>query len=259
MNPKPITAFNIQTVAQKSIIFCSDFHFGIPDEKESIERERRVCAWLDANKESTSHIFFLGDIFDTWMEYKRVIPRGNIRFLGKLAELSDLGIKMFFYPGNHDLWVSDFFPKELGIELIHNPVNLAINDKIVHIAHGDGVGPGDRKYKIMKAVLRNPICRFLYRQLHPDLGIRIASYFSRLGPKHKYEQIQFLGENKEFQILYAKELLSKYHIDYFVFGHRHIPNYIPLNENSTYINLGDWLIYNTYARFHENKLTLEEY
>ncbi len=239
----------------KYVYFASDFHFGIPDEKTSREREREVCNWLDKIKTDAHCVFLMGDIWDAWMEYKLVIPKGNTRFLGKLAELSDSGIQLFIFSGNHDLWMRDYFQQEFNAEVFHEHCTFQFNEKIIHLGHGDGIGPGDKKYKMLKWFLRNPICQWLYRQIHPDVGLRIARYFSELGPKHKYDDMKFLGADKEFQLQYANSLLAQNQYDYFIFGHRHIPNSIPLNEKSTYVNLGDWLSYKTYARLGD-KLVL---
>ncbi len=232
----------------KYVYFASDFHFGIPDQETSRKREIAVCQWLENIQQDAHCIFLLGDIWDAWMEYKRVIPKGTTRFLGKLAQLSDAGIQLFIFTGNHDLWMRDYFKQELNIEIIHTHQTFQLNQKIVHMGHGDGIGPGDKRYKFLKALLRNPACQWIYRQIHPDIGLGLAKFFSELGPKHKYEEIEFLGEEKEFQMLYAKKLLETSHYDYFIFGHRHIPNLLLLNNKSYYVNLGDWLQYKTYAR-----------
>ncbi len=243
----------------KKIYFASDFHFGIPNEKASRERELLICNWLDYIKKDAQQIYLLGDLFDAWMEYKKVVPRGFTRFFGKIAELSDSGIEIIVFTGNHDLWMRDYFQKEFGIAVFHTVQTIKINDKTFHIGHGDGVGPGDKFYKLLKAFLRNPFCQFLYRQLHPDFGYRIAEYFSQKGDKHKYEDLQFLGEDKEYQVLYAKEMLQKEHIDYFIFGHRHILLDLELKGKSQFINLGDWISYNSYAHFDGSKLELSRY
>ncbi len=248
----------IEIPAGKFAYFVSDFHFGIAGKEDTHERERIICRWLDEIKDDAAYLFLMGDIWDAWMEYKLVVPRGNTRFLGKLAELSDQGIQLFIFSGNHDLWMRDYFQKEFNAEVIHSHQTFQFDDKIIHLGHGDGIGPGDQRYKLLKAILRNPMCQWIYRQLHPDLGLRIASYFSQLGPKHKYKDIQFLGEDKEFQVLYARSLLATNHYDYFIFGHRHIPNVIELTEGSTFVNLGDWLSYKTYVRLG-NDLVLERY
>jgi UDP-2,3-diacylglucosamine hydrolase len=242
----------IEMPAGKFAYFVSDFHFGIDGDEDTLGREKIICQWLDSIKSDAHTLFLMGDIWDAWMEYKLVVPKGNTRFLGKLAELSDQGVQLIMFSGNHDLWLRDYFRQELNMEVIHEHQTFQINNKIIRLGHGDGIGPGDARYKLLKKILRNPLCQWIYRQLHPDLGLRFASYLSKRGPKHKYENIEFLGNEKEFQIQYAQSLLVNDHYDYFIFGHRHIPNIIELNESARYINLGDWLSYKTYARLGEN-------
>jgi len=242
----------------KYAYFASDFHFGIDGDENSRTREKIICQWLDEIKVDAHSLFLMGDIWDAWMEYKLVVPKGNTRFLGKLAELSDSGIQLFIFSGNHDLWMRDYFQKELNAEVIHEHQTFAINKKTIHLGHGDGIGPGDKLYKLLKKILRNATCQWLYRQLHPDFGLRIASYFSKRGPKHKYKNIEFLGEDNEFQIQYAKNLLAQNHYDYFILGHRHLPNDIELANGSRFINLGDWLSYKTYAQLGDT-LVLNTY
>lgn len=252
-------AKHIQVAGGKKIYFASDFHFGIPDYKSSRERERLVCAWLDAISKDAQHIFLLGDLFDAWMEYKRVVPKGNVRFLGKLASLTDAGIVITVFTGNHDLWMRGYFEKELGIEVVKHAVNVSINQKIFHIGHGDGLSSMEWRYNLMKYILHHPICQWLYRRIHPNTGIAIADFFSRLGPKHKYKDLKMKPDHKEYQIQYAIQMLKHQRIDYFVFGHRHIPLHRKLLNNSEFVNLGDWINYNTYAKFDGNLMTLEKY
>lgn len=238
----------IQVPAGKGVYFASDFHFGIPDEESSRQREKEVCQWLDAIQPDAHALFLMGDIWDAWMEYKLVVPKGQTRFLGKLAALSDSGVQLYIFTGNHDLWMRDYFQKELGAEVIHEHQTFQINDQVIRLGHGDGIGPGDKTYKFLKGFLRNPLCQWLYRQLHPDVGLRMARFFSERGDKHKYENLEFQGAEKEFQLLYAQELLAQHDYNFFIFGHRHIPNDIELKGGARYINLGDWLSYKTYVR-----------
>lgn len=232
----------------KYAYFASDFHFGIAGKESSRERELIICRWLDSIKADAHCLFLMGDIWDAWMEYKLVVPKGNTRFLGKLAEISDNGIQLFIFSGNHDLWMRDYFQKEFNAEVVHEHQTYQFNDKIVRLGHGDGIGPGDKTYKILKWFLRNPICQWMYRQLHPDFGLRIARYFSESGDKHKYENLAFQGNDNEFQIQYANSLLEQDRYDYFIFGHRHIPNDIELKGGARYVNLGDWLSYKTFVK-----------
>jgi UDP-2,3-diacylglucosamine hydrolase len=244
----------------KKVYFASDFHLGIPDHATSIEREKRLCLWLDTAARDAAIIYLVGDLFDTWFEYRNVVPKGHVRFLGKLAELSDKGLQIEAFTGNHDLWMVDYFLKELNIPVHHQHIIRDINGKKFFIGHGDGLGPGDHGYKALKKVLRNPFSQWLYRRLHPDTGVGLAEWFSRLGPKHADAPLkEFLGPEKEMLVQFCLTFLKQEHIDYFIFGHRHIAIDYPLTQNSKYVNLGDWIQYNSYAEFDGKELTLKYY
>ena len=250
----------ITTSENKKIYFASDQHLGAPTPEASLPREKKFVAWLDAIKEDAGAVFLLGDLFDFWFEYKTVVPKGFVRVLGKLAELKDAGIDIYFFVGNHDLWMRDYFQKELNIPVFHEPQEFDINGKLFLIGHGDGLGPGDYGYKRMKKVFTFPFFKWLFRWLHPDIGVKLGHYFS---VKNKLisgdEDAKFLGEEDEWLVQYCKRKLASKHYDYFVFGHRHLPLEIKLQENSTYINLGDWIQYFTYGVFNKNKLHLKKY
>jgi len=243
----------------KKIYFASDFHLGIPDRASSLDREKRLCKWLDEIKHDAAQLFLVGDIFDAWFEYKKVVPKGYTRFLGKLAELSDSGLPIEAFTGNHDLWMRGYFQEELNIPVHHQPIRRVYNGKSFLIAHGDGLGPGDHGYKILKTILRNRLSQWLYRRIHPDTGVGMAEWFSQLGPKHSVEDDPFLGPEKEWLVQYALEILKLEHVDYFIFGHRHIAIEYPLPNNSLYVNLGDWIHYNSYGMFDGKDLKLEYY
>ena len=240
----------ITTSENKKIYFASDQHLGAPTPEASLPREKKFVAWLDAIKEDAGAVFLLGDLFDFWFEYKTVVPKGFVRVLGKLAELKDAGIDIYFFVGNHDLWMRDYFQKELNIPVFHEPQEFDINGKLFLIGHGDGLGPGDYGYKRMKKVFTFPFFKWLFRWLHPDIGVKLGHYFS---VKNKLisgdEDAQFLGEEKEWLALYCRKKLREKHYDFFIFGHRHLPLEIELNSSSTYINLGDWIQYFTYGEF----------
>ena len=240
----------ITTSENKKIYFASDQHLGAPTPKASLPREKKFVAWLDTIKEDAGTIFLLGDLFDFWFEYKTVVPKGFVRVLGKLAELKDAGIDIYFFVGNHDLWMRDYFQKELNIPVFHKPQEFDINGKIFLIGHGDGLGPNDHGYKRMKKVFTFPFFKWLFRWLHPDIGVRLGHYFS---VKNKLisgdEDARFLGKENEWLAQYCRRKLTEKHYDFFIFGHRHLPLEIELNNNSTYINLGDWIQYFTYGEF----------
>ena len=242
------------------IYFASDQHFGAPNFEESSCREKTFVRWLDEVKKDATAIFLLGDLFDFWFEYKTVVPKGFIRVLGKLAEIRDAGIPIYFFVGNHDLWMDDYFEKELNIPVYHDNMEFTFNNRLFLIGHGDGKGPGDKGYKRMKKVFTNPFSKWLFRWLHPDVGVRLAQYLS---VKNKLisgeEDVKFLGEDKEWLVQYAKRKLETKHYDYFIFGHRHLPMVIDVGEDSKYANLGDWIGYFTYGVFDGECFELKKF
>lgn len=234
----------------KKIYFLSDFHLGAPDHESSLVREKKVVAFLDSIKHTAAEIFIVGDIFDFWYEYKKVVPKGYTRLLGKLAELTDSGIPVHVFVGNHDMWMRGYFEKELNIPVYHHPRVFEWNGKKFLIGHGDGLGPGDHGYKRLKKIFRNPVCQWAFGLLHPAWGIGLANYFSRKSRvKTGSADEHFLGEDKEWLIIYCKDELKKQHYDFFIFGHRHYPMDFKLPDNARYINLGDWIRNFTYASF----------
>lgn len=250
---------SIKTKPSYKVYFASDQHFGAPTSEASLPREKKFVKWLDQIKQDAEAIFLLGDLFDFWFEYKKVVPKGFVRVLGKLAEIRDLGIPIYFFVGNHDLWMNDYFQKELNIPVYHKPQEFLINNKIFLIGHGDGLGPGDKGYKRMKKVFTFPPFKWLFRWLHPDLGVRLGQYMS---VKNKMisgdEDATFLGEENEWLVQYCKRKLKQKQYDFFVFGHRHLPLEISLSEKSKYINLGDWITYFTYGVL-DNTFSLESF
>jgi UDP-2,3-diacylglucosamine hydrolase len=241
----------------KKIYFLSDFHLGAPDAASSLIREKRVVQFLEKIRQDAEQIFIVGDMFDFWYEYRKVVPKGHVRLLGKLAELTDSGIPIYFFVGNHDMWMKDYLPQELNIPVYFEPRPFEFNGKKFLIGHGDGLGPGDRGYKAMKKIFRNRFCQWLFGVLPPYVGMGLANYLSRRSREStgKHEEA-FLGEEKEWLIMYSKEILLQQHYDYFIFGHRHLPIDFQLNSNGRYINLGDWITYFTYAFFDGKRLVL---
>ncbi len=241
---------------RNKIYFASDFHLGVPDHQSSREREDRVVRWLDFIKADASEIYLLGDIFDFWFEYATVIPKGFIRLQGKLAELSDSGIRLTLFKGNHDMWMFDYFRTELGIEIISDELVLERNGKRFFLHHGDGLGPGDKKYKMLKKIFRSDLCQWLFARIHPNLGIGIAKKWSAGSRIQNSKKDEFESLDKEWLVSYSKELLLKEQYDYLLFGHRHLPLDVPLGK-SRYINLGEWMNYNSYAVFDGEDLELK--
>jgi UDP-2,3-diacylglucosamine hydrolase len=244
----------------KKIYFLSDFHLGAPHYEASLAREKLVVKFLDEIKNDAAEVFLVGDLFDFWYEYKKVVPKGYTRLLGKLAELSDAGIPMHFFVGNHDMWMQDYFQKELNIQVYYEPKEFERNGKKFFIGHGDGLGPGDHGYKRLKKLFRNPACKWLFGILPPVAGMGLAHYLSRRSRAQTgvAEEV-FLGEDKEWLIIYCKEVLKNKFYNYFIFGHRHLAIDYRLGEQSRYINLGDWIRYYTYAVFDGENLELKSY
>lgn len=244
----------------KKIYFASDQHFGAPTPKESKIREEKFIRWLDSIKADAQILFLMGDLFDFWHEWKHVIPKGFVRVLGKIAELKDSGIDVYFFVGNHDLWMRNYFEEEFGIPVYFEKKYYEIGGKKFLLAHGDGLGPGDKGYKRMKKLFTNPLAQWAFRWLHPDIAMKVALYLSQ---KNKMisgeEDKEFLGEDKEFLILYSKEKLKTENIDYFIFGHRHLPMILDLEGKAEYVNLGDWISYFTYGVFDGENFELKEF
>jgi len=244
----------------KKIYFSSDNHLGAPTFEASKPREQKFVAWLNTVKEDAAAIFLLGDLFDFWFEYKTVVPKGFVRTLGKLAEITDSGIPVYFFVGNHDLWMKDYLQTELNITVFHKPQEFTFNNKTLLIGHGDGLGPGDKGYKRMKKVFTSPFFQWCFKWIHPDIGVRLAQYLS---VKNKLisgdDDVIFLGEDEEWLVQYCKRKQEAKHYDYFVFGHRHLPMTIDIANNSQYINLGDWVGYYTYGDFDGETLKLKEW
>ena len=243
----------------KKIYFASDNHLGVPDYVGSRDRELKFVKWLDKVKDDAAGIFLLGDLFDFWFEYKSVIPKGFTRTFGKLAEISDSGIPIHFFVGNHDMWMKDYFKKELNISVHYNPKEFIINKKSFFIGHGDGLGPSDRPYKRLKKIFTNSFFQFLFKWIHPDIGIPFAKLLSQ---KHKNksqkDNLIFKDNESEWLTQYCKKKLIIKRYDYFVFGHRHLPLEVPLDNFSTYYNLGDWISHFSYCSFDGEKMELKK-
>ncbi len=246
-------------MSETKIYFASDQHLGIPNRKQSIEREKKFIRWLHHIQKDATELFLLGDLFDFWFEYNQVVPKGFVRVLGKLAEITDQGIPIHFFVGNHDLWVKDYFTQELGISVYRNPTDFVREGKKFHIAHGDGLGPKDKGYKFMKKIFSNGLCQWLFHWLiHPNLGIGLGQYLSKSKTVISgHRAPKFMGPSKEWLVQYAKQKQVESHRDYYVFGHRHLPLEINIDEKATYMNIGDWITHFSYAVFDGQQLTLK--
>jgi UDP-2,3-diacylglucosamine hydrolase len=243
----------------KKIYFLSDFHLGIPDRQKSLEREKLIVRFLEEIRQDAEEIFLVGDMFDFWYEYRTVVPKGHIRLLGKLAELTDSNIPIHFFVGNHDMWMKDYFRTELNIPVYFEPAEFERQGRTLLVGHGDGLGPGDHGYKRLKKVFRHPVSKFLFGIFPPVMGMGLANYLSRRSRAATMNEQVFLGEENEWLITYSKGVLNQKNIDFFVFGHRHLPIDFRLSGSSRYINLGDWIHYFTYGVLENGQMTLRSY
>lgn len=244
----------------KKIFFASDFHLGVPDRETSLAREKLIVMWLESIRHEAHTIYLLGDIFDFWFEYRHAIPKGFIRLQGKLAELTDAGIPIVFFTGNHDMWMFNYFPDELGIPIYREPQVLKVGSHKFLIGHGDGLGPGDHTYKFLKRFFNSKLCQWLFARIHPNLGIGIASYWSRKSRiSNQKREEKFEGNEGEFLWTYCTEVERQEHHDFYIFGHRHLPLELEIGSNSRYINLGEWVNFNSYAEYDGNAVTLKTF
>lgn len=247
-------------MSEKKIYFSSDQHFGVPNVEESHEREKVFVKWLEMAEKDAEHIFLLGDLFDFWFEYNSVVPRGYTRVLGKIAQITDKGIPVTFFVGNHDLWMWDYFKEELGVTVLHKTKLFEFYGKKFFLGHGDGLGPNDKGYKRMKKVFINPLAKWLFARFHPNFAVGIANYFSRKSRLANGDSdMVFMGEDKEWLIQYAERKLETVYADYFLFGHRHLAMDITLSNGSRYINTGEWVKGRSYAVFENGELYLREF
>lgn len=237
-----MTIENIDLPQNKKIYFASDFHLGAPDATSSLDREKKIVAWLESIRHDAQAIYLLGDIFDFWFEYRFAIPRGFIRLQGKLAELRDAGIPITFFTGNHDMWMFDYFPTELGITIHREPIELVVGNQRLLIGHGDGLGPGETSYKVLKAFFNSSICQWLFARIHPNLGMRIAHYWSKKSRINNMKREEtFKGEENEFLFVWCREEEKRTHRNFYIFGHRHLVLDLQVGPNSRYLNIGEWV------------------
>ena len=244
-------------MGEKAVYFASDFHLGIPDYARSLEREKRIIRWLDHVSKDAEAIYLMGDVFDFWFEYKHSVPKYFVRILGRLAELADSGIKIYFFTGNHDMWAFDYLEKELGIPVFRTPQFVEIQGKKLLIGHGDGLGPGDYGYKFIKKIFAHPLAQWLFARIHPNLGIGMANFWSRKSRQANPEKEKFTSEDNEWLLTYCREQFQiRPELDYFIFGHRHLPLDLIVGGHARYLNLGDWFHWNSYLRIESGHAEL---
>jgi UDP-2,3-diacylglucosamine hydrolase len=240
------------------IYFASDFHLGLPAGSSPLERERKIVRWLSEIAHDASAIYLLGDIFDFWWEYKLVVPRGFTRFLGTLSAITDSGTPVHFFTGNHDMWVGDYLSSECGLIIHTEPLSATFDGKTFHLAHGEGLGTNDTGYKILLSIFRNKPLRTLYSSLHPSIGMGIGQRWSLGSRLAKGIRKDFLGEEKEDLIRYARMILSRERTDYFIFGHRHLGMKYPLSDGGEIVFLGDWISGGSWAEWDGSTLSFHQ-
>jgi UDP-2,3-diacylglucosamine hydrolase len=238
---------------KKSIYFASDFHLGTDTTNlTSRQREDRIVHWLKSIKDQCAILYLVGDIFDYWFEYKEVVPKGYVRLFGILSEYIDIGIQVIVFTGNHDMWMFDYLQKEIGVKVINRPIIASHFNKNIYIAHGDGLGPGDYKYKLVKRILANKICQWLFHRLHPNLGLYLMRKMSSTSRHFDSTPSSIRNMEKERMVIHSRTILQNHQIDYFIYGHRHFPTEYKLSESTSVLYLGDWMHTFTYGILESN-------
>ena len=244
----------------KNIYFIADAHLGSIAIPHRREQERRLVRFLDEIKDKAEAIYMLGDMFDFWFEYQTVVPKGYTRFLGKISELTDMGIEVHYFTGNHDIWCLDYLEKECGVTLHRQPLTLEIGDKTFRLAHGDGLGDRDWKFKLIRSVFHNKVCQWMFRWLHPTFGMPFGLNWAKHSRMKHSEEPPYKGEAEEPLVIFAKQYLKEHpDVDFFIFGHRHIELDLALSRQTRLIILGDWISQFTYAVYDGEQLFLESY
>lgn len=239
--------------------FASDFHLGTDGPTTSQVRERLIVGWLDDAARDMEALYLVGDVWDYWFEYGRVVPKGYSRLLGALARIRDAGIPVYYFTGNHDMWMFRYLTDEFDIPIYREPIRREIGGKQFYIGHGDGLGPGDLGYKAIKRIFASPVAQWLFARIHPNTGLRLMKYFSGQSRQMTHQE-KFLGPDKEWLIQHALGILQKEPVDYFIFGHRHLPiEHVLSPTGALYINLGDWITFNSFAEFDGQALRLRYY
>lgn len=270
----------------KKIYFLSDAHLGSWGIDHARMQERRLVRFLDTIKHNAKAIYLLGDMFDFWYEWRYAVPKGYTRFLGKISELTDLGIEVHYFCGNHDIWMYGYLEEECGVILHHEPATLEIYNKVFYLAHGDGLGDPDRQFRIIRNIFHNRLCQRLFSMLHPRLsmwfGLSWAKHSRQKRERKQYDmkagaegtlfngdialhynssgELEYLGEDREHLVIYTKEYMATHpDVDYFIYGHRHIELDLMLAARKRLLILGDWITQFTYAVFDGEHLLLQEY
>lgn len=246
----------------KNVYFLSDAHLGSLALDHRRTQERRLVRFLDSIKEKAAAVYLLGDMFDFWDEYKYVVPKGYTRFLGKLSELTDRGVEVHFFTGNHDLWTYGYLEQECGVIVHRKPETTEIYGKVFFLAHGDGLGDPDKRFKFLRRLFHNRTCQRLLNAIHPRWGMALGlnwAKHSRL-KRANGKELPYMGEDREFLVLFTKEYMKTHqNVDYFIYGHRHIELDIMLERKVRVMILGDWIWQFTYVVFDGEHMFMEQY
>ncbi|MCH5229190.1 MAG: UDP-2,3-diacylglucosamine diphosphatase [Muribaculaceae bacterium] len=242
---------------EKYTYFLSDLHLGAPYMEDSRDSEKRIVAFLDSISGSADTIYLMGDILDYWYEYRYVVPRGYVRFFGKLSQLSDSGVKIIWFKGNHDIWIFDYLPRELGIEVRDGWSIDEIYGKKVFLNHGDGVGKLEPSFKIIRSIFRNKFCQWMFAGIHPRWTVPFAynwSAHSRKGGEQR-------GIPDEKLLKNLRDFVDEFHaghpdINYYIFGHVHVFSREEIKDGCEMIVLGEWIHTFSYARMNTEGLEL---
>ena len=239
------------------IFFASDFHLGLPTGSDPMDREKKVVKWLNSVAQEAKAIFLLGDIFDFWWEYRFVVPKGFTRFLGTVASITDAGIPVHFFTGNHDMWMGEYLTRECGVIIHTDPFLTSFDGKNFYLAHGEGLGTKDVGYKILLTLFRSKTLRTLYSAIHPTIGMGIGHRWSLKSRLGKGISKEFMGVEKEDLFRHSREILRTQKIDYFIYGHRHLPMSVEVSNGSVITILGDWIKIGCYAEWDGKELLLK--
>lgn len=250
---------DLELLPGKQLFFASDFHLGLGSRSESLAREMRVVEWLREIAPKAGAIFLMGDLFDYWYEFRKVVPAGFVRFLGTIAQITDQGIPVYFFPGNHDLWAFRYLEEEVGMHIIRQGIFTHLYGVPFYLGHGDGLGVAEKRYRLMKACFSNPTLQWLFSKIHPDWNLALGQTWSKHSRLAKGVYTPFLGREKEFQITFAEKSLQSQYSRFFVMGHRHLPMDVHLANDSRLIGLGEWIHACTYAIFDGQEMTLHSY
>ncbi len=234
--------------------FISDIHFGLLNKKEEDERELKFVEFLYSIQDSAKELYILGDLFDYWFEYKRVMQKGYFRTFTALNDLVRSGTKIYYLIGNHDFMHRDFFEKEIGVKLYQAEIEIELDNKKFYLGHGDGLVKNDFGYLVLKKIFRSKIAQSLYSLIHPNLGIKIAKGTSKTSRNHTGNKDYGEGDGL-FE--FAKTKFEQ-GFDFVILGHTHQKR-IEKFENKTYANLGTWLEQPMYGVYKNEKFEIKDY